>query len=119
MESENEITVMMDGDVAVFNIRGDMTVLSEPYLLKTYERAGGRGVGKLILAFNDDIYINSGGIVALSHLLMQAKANNQQVAITGISNHFKKIFAMVGISKFAAICDTVEQALSGFVMRDS
>jgi anti-anti-sigma regulatory factor len=43
--------------------------------------------------------------------MAQIKRNNQFVVITGISEHFKKIFSMVGITKFAKIYDTMETAL--------
>jgi anti-anti-sigma regulatory factor len=42
--------------------------------------------------------------------MAQIKKNNQFVVITGISEHFKKIFNMVGITKFAKIYDTMEAA---------
>ncbi|MBW2707513.1 MAG: STAS domain-containing protein [Deltaproteobacteria bacterium] len=57
------------------------------------------------------LYINSGGIALLIQLLARIKSNNQQVVITGISDHFKKIFGMVGITKFAPIYDSEEAAL--------
>jgi anti-anti-sigma regulatory factor len=33
------------------------------------------------------------------------------IGITGISDHFKKIFQMVGITKFAQIYDSVKDSL--------
>ena len=49
--------------------------------------------------------------LVLIQLLAQTQKNNQQIGITGLSDHFKKIFNMVGITKFAEIYDTHEKAL--------
>ena len=35
----------------------------------------------------------------------------EHIGITGVSDHFKKIFAMVGITRFADIHESVENAL--------
>jgi anti-anti-sigma factor len=63
------------------------------------------------LKFEEKAYINSGGIAVLIQLLAETKRNNQKIGITGLSDHFKKIFNMVGITKFAKIYNTVEEAL--------
>jgi len=48
----------------------------------------------------------------LIQILAQTKRNRQLIGITGVSDHFKKIFAMVGITKFATIYPTFEEALA-------
>ena len=55
--------------------------------------------------------VQCGGIAVLIQILAQTKKNKQQISITGLSEHFKKIFNMVGITKFAKIYDSVEAAL--------
>ena len=57
-----------------------------------------------------EAYINSGGIAVLIQILAQTRRNGQRVGITGISEHFKKIFKMVGITKFAEIFDSPDAA---------
>jgi anti-anti-sigma regulatory factor len=44
-------------------------------------------------------------------LVSAAKDHDQQVAVTGLSSHFKKIFRMVGISKLAKVFDSLEEAM--------
>ena len=44
-------------------------------------------------------------------LLTESKKYRQQVAITGISPNFTKIFEMVGITQFAPIFDDEQAAL--------
>ena len=111
MAKENEIMVETHGDVTLFDIKGDVTAFSEPFLKEAYTNANDEGARKIVLEFEEDAYINSGGIAVLIQLLAETKRNNQQIRITGLSGHFKKIFNMVGITKFAKIHNTVEEAL--------
>jgi anti-anti-sigma factor len=93
------------------DIRGDITAFSEPFLNEAYQKTSQQGAGCLLLKVEPDAYINSGGIAVLIQILAQTKRNNQQVGITGVSDHFKKIFNMVGITKFAEIHDSLDAAL--------
>ena len=111
MEKANEILLEQLGDVTLLDIRGDVTILSESFLNDAYADANSQGVSKILLKFEENAYINSGGISVLIQLLAQTQKNNQQIGITGLSDHFKKIFNMVGITKFAEIYDTREKAL--------
>ena len=112
MKQEIEIKVESHDGLTLFDIQGDVTVFSEPFLNEAYKNANDEGATKLLLKFEKSAYINSGGIAVLIQLLAKTKENNQQIGITGLSEHFKKIFNMVGITKFAKIHNTVEEALS-------
>jgi len=111
MKQEIEIKVESHGVVTLFDIQGDVTVFSEPFLNEAYKNANDEGAKKLLLKFEKSAYINSGGIAVLIQLLAKTKQNNQQIGITGLSEHFKKIFHMVGITKFAEIHNTVEEGI--------
>jgi anti-anti-sigma factor len=110
-QHSNEINLEKHGAVTLFNIRGDLTSFSEPLLSEAYQNANTQGASKILLKIEKEAYINSGGIAALIQILAQSKRNNQHIGITGVSDHFKKIFAMVGITKFADIHESVENAL--------
>ena len=111
MAKENEITLETHGAVTLFDIKGDVTASSEPILDEAYKNATHQGTNKILLKFDENAYINSGGIAVLIQILAETKKNNQQIGITGLSDHFKKIFNMVGITKFAKIYNTVDEAL--------
>ena len=110
-QSTNQINLEQHGAVTLFNIQGDLTSFSEPFLSEAYQNANTQGAGKILLKIDKEAYINSGGIAALIQILALSKRNNQHIGITGVSDHFKKIFAMVGITKFADIHESVENAL--------
>jgi anti-anti-sigma factor len=111
MLHRNEIKLEQHGSVALLDIQGDITGFSEPFLNEAYKNVDKQGASNILLKTERDIYINSGGIAVLIQILAQTKQNNQLIAITGISDHFKKIFSMVGITRFAKIYDTVDEAL--------
>ena len=111
MEQPTEIALETIGDITLFDIRGDVTALSEPFLNDAYTKAIDLNAGKILFRFTKDVYINSGGIALLIQILAETKKNKQQAGITGLSSHFKKIFNMVGITKFAKIYDTIDTAL--------
>ena len=112
MKQEIEIRLETLEEVTLFDIKGDMTVLAEPFLEEAYKNANAQGTSKILLKFDQDAYINSGGIAVLIQLLAETRRNNQQIAITGLSDHFKKIFTMVGITKFASIYNTLEEGMA-------
>jgi anti-anti-sigma factor len=111
MGNQNEITLETHGAVTLLDIKGDVTTGSDSFLKQAYQNANDQGTSKILLKFDQEAYINSGGIAVLIQLLAETKRNNQQIAITGLSDHFNKIFNMVGITKFAKIYSNVEEAL--------
>ena len=113
MQENNAIRLEQQGEVIILNIRGDVTSYSEIPLKGSYQKVVDQNARKIIFKFDKDAYINSGGIALLIQMMYQIKENKQFAAVTGISDHFKKIFNMVGITKFANIFDTVDDALEG------
>jgi len=111
MGQESDIKLENRGSVIIFNITGDVTTASDSAFKQAYESAGKSD--HILLMFNPGCYINSGGIAVLIQLLGQARQSNQKIGLTGLSDHFKKIFRMVGVTKFARIYDSVDEALGG------
>jgi anti-anti-sigma factor len=110
-QNANQIHIESRGTVTVLDIKGDITAFSESSLEEAYQQTNAQGAVKLVLTIEKEAYINSGGIAVLIQILAQTRRNDQRVAIAGISGHFKKIFKMVGITKFAEIYDSPEAAI--------
>ncbi|MFZ0927745.1 MAG: STAS domain-containing protein [Syntrophobacteraceae bacterium] len=113
MAQQNEIKLSEKDGVTIMEIRGDITVFSEPFLKEAYQSINDLKAVNVMLVFDSSAYINSGGIAMLIQLLAEARKRKQQVGITGLSEHFKKIFNMVGITRFAPIYQTLEEGLNG------
>ena len=113
MQQTNQFKLEQQNDITWLYIQGDITAQSEPVINDAYKEANDQGpVKKIIIQFEEDVYINSGGIAVLIQILAHTQKQNQQIGITGLSDHFKKIFNMVGIGKFAGIFDTAEDAVA-------
>lgn len=111
MEHKNDFKLERQNGISILKIQGDITAQSEPHINKAYKELIDQGPTQLIIIqFEEDAYINSGGIAVLIQILAQTQKNNQQIGITGLSDHFKKIFGMVGITKFARIYGSLEEA---------
>lgn len=108
----NEVKIENHGDIILLDIHGDVTAFSEPSLNSAYNQSRESASKKIILKFEEAAYINSGGIAVLIQVLAQTRRNNQKIGITGLSDHFKKVFNMVGITKFATIYPSLQDALS-------
>jgi anti-anti-sigma factor len=110
-----EITLTKQGVVTLFDIKGEMTAFSETSLSDAYKRANEGETKNIILNFNRDAYIDSAGIALLIQLLAQTQKRNQLICMTGLSNHFVKIFNMVGITRYAEIHDNIETAMEALI----
>ena len=113
MQQTNQIKLEQQNDITFLQIQGDITSQSETVINDAYKKADDHEAAqKILIQFDEDAYINSGGIAVLIQILAQTQKKNQRVGITGLSDHFKKIFNMVGISKFADIFDSAEEAVA-------
>lgn len=110
MGTETRIEVLREDGVAVFEITGDVTSASESAFTDAYRSLAFGESGKIVLRFQEESYINSGGIAVLIQLLAETHRNRQKIGITGLSPHFQKIFRMVGITRFAGIYPSAEEA---------
>ena len=111
MAVQNEIKVERHGAVTIIDISGNVNRFSEPFFKDAYAQVDSQETKKILLKFPEKVYINSEGLKVLIQLLARTNKNQQRVGIVGLSEHFKKIFRMVGITKFAKIFDNTEEAL--------
>jgi anti-sigma B factor antagonist len=99
-------------EVAVVDIKGEVTAACEPVLMSAYEAAGGT-TKRLVLNFAGLEYMNSGGIGMLVTLLVRANRQHQQLAAYGLSQHYREIFELTRLDEAITIYDNEESALNG------
>ncbi len=93
------------------DVKGDVTSSSENAFNVAYFGLDSAEVRSILIRFEDQAYINSGGIAVLIQILAETHRKSQKVGLTGLSDHFQKIFKMVGITKFAEIFPSTEDAV--------
>jgi len=69
-------------------------------------------VQKVLLEFAEDAFLNSTGIAILFDLVLPLTDQGKDVRIVHPSQHFRKVFDIVGLSKDVAIFETREAAES-------
>ena len=111
MKENTDIKLHQQGDITIMIIRGDITSYSESIFKEAYQQVLYQDARKIIIKIEKFAYINSGGVALIIQTLYKIHENKQLAAIAGVSPHFKKIFSMVGITKFAGIFDTINEAI--------
>ena len=114
MNKDIEVLVSNKGDVSMIHIKGDITAISGEAIEKAYQKVSADGAKKILLCFNTESYINSGGIAILIGIAAESKEKGQTIRLTGLSDHFQKIFHMVGLTKYTEIFPSDESALKDF-----
>ncbi len=109
------INVRKTNDVAIIDLKGDVTTLSEDTISDAFDSITKDGFNKILLNFQNVEYINSAGIAILIGMVTETRKNNQLLNIYGLSNHFEKIFKMVGLTRYTKIFNDENTALQSFL----
>jgi len=114
MNKEIQVSISKKEDVSILNVKGDITAISGETIEEAYQKVSTDGAKKILLYFDKDGYINSGGIAILIGIASESRKKEQKIRITGLSSHFQKIFHMVGLTKYTEIFPSEELALKDF-----
>ena len=114
MNKDIQVSISKKDDVSILNIKGDVTAMTGESIEEAYQKVSKGGAQKILLYFDKDGYINSGGIAILIGIASESRKNGQTIRMTGLSGHFQKIFNMVGLTKYTEIFQTEELALKDF-----
>jgi anti-sigma B factor antagonist len=98
--------------VAVLRFEGDIASTSRDAVLGAYQALPKTHVHLVLLDFTRVDYINSSGIALVIQLLIESSNAGQKVCAFGLSQHFTKVFTMVGITKYAELFPGEAEALA-------
>jgi anti-sigma B factor antagonist len=109
--ARREATAASGDSVAILALSGDIASTSKEGMLQAYHAVG--PVTKVLLDFSGVDYINSSGIAIIIQMLIEErKAGHRTIGVFGLTPHFKKVFTMVGVAKYATISDDEASALA-------
>lgn len=114
MSKDIEVSTRVKGDISVIDMKGDVTALTGQAIEDAYQQTTAAGSKKILLVFSKESYINSGGIATLIGMVSESRKKGQVIRVTGLSEHFQKIFDMVGLTKYIQIFQSEEAALEKF-----
>ena len=98
-------------DIVVISTLTDFTLSMERIMEDVYQKLCDKGYKKILFEFNPENHITSAGIAILISLIDESMKSNQKIGMTGLSGHFKNIFNLIGITRYATIYNSTEQAI--------
>jgi len=112
MTGDVQVTARFERGATIIDLAGDVTTFAEDAINKAYQDASSDGVHNIIFNFRKDDYINSAGIAILIGIVTEARKRDQRLLMTGLSTHFQKIFRMVGLTQYADLYPSLDEALA-------
>lgn len=109
---ERRISVREVDSSAVVHIQGNVTAQLEKALRDVCERLFSSGTKRLVMHFDPNASINGAGISVLTQIIMDGQKKGCLISIAGLSENFRRVIRIVGISNLVQIFDSVEAALS-------
>jgi len=111
MSDELQTEVRDLPQASVIDLSGDVTSFADSRLHASFNDASAQGKKYIILNFAGVDYINSAGIATIISILAEARQRAQQLLIVGLNDHYRKIFKMVGVARYAEIFEDERQAI--------
>ena len=108
----HQFTSVTGQAVAALRFEGDIASTSKDAVLGSYQSLPKETVKLVLLDFSKVDYINSSGIALIIQMLIGASNSGQKVSTFGLSQHFTKVFTMVGITKYSQIFPNEVDALA-------
>ena len=103
-------TECLNSETGIIALRGDITAFADDAMQAAYCQLTERGIRKIIFSFNKDDIIGSPGMAILIDIIVKAYENNQTLLMAVPSIHFQKVFGMIGITQYAQIFPSLDEA---------
>ncbi|MBI3968742.1 MAG: STAS domain-containing protein [Chloroflexi bacterium] len=117
MANEVEASVRGEGPLVAIDVAGEVTAFAEDALTRAYRAAIDRAAKYVLFDFRRATYINSAGISVLIGILTDSQQHDRRILFTGLTPHYRKIFDLMGLSRYAGIFDTEDQARQAIAER--
>ena len=99
-----------EGDQSVtIEVLGDLTASAQEPMSDAYLEACGYDARNILLKFDGESRIDSAGIAVVINLVIESQEKEQKIYIAGVSKHFRKIFELVGLTKYTHVVDSEDE----------
>lgn len=109
-----KVSTSQEGDIVVISIQGDVTADTGEVIENAYKNGSVENAPNLLLHFDEECYINSGGLAFLIDIASAGRKKEQKIHAYGLSDHFQKIFHMIGITRCIKLFPSEEAAVADF-----
>jgi anti-sigma B factor antagonist len=103
----------LNSNVAVLDIRGEVTAAAEGALMDAYTQASNGNTRAIVLNFSGLEYMNSSGIGLLVTLLIRVNRQKQKLFACGLSDHYRQIFELTRLNEAITIYASEADVLAG------
>jgi anti-sigma B factor antagonist len=111
--SEMIITELEDFGATVYKLQGRVDNDGVDLLKQCLGKAHQDGKFKLVLEMSGVEYINSAGLRILAEFLTESREKRGDLRLVGLNYRVRRVFEIVGFSKFFRIYNTVLEAIDG------
>jgi anti-anti-sigma factor len=111
MPEKLEARVRRINNLAIVQLSGDVTTFAEDIVQNAYQEATRDGRHNVAIDFSACEYINSAGIAAIIGVVTEARRQGRRMLVYGLSQHYQKIFRMVGLADYVEMCATEAEVL--------
>ncbi len=87
----------------IVTLGGDISSEAEKQMTEAFAESESNKVPALRLRFLPGVTMTSSGIAVLITMTSRARKQRRRVVVEGLSPHYRKIFDMIGLSKFVTI----------------
>lgn len=102
----------LSGAVTI-DMHGDINAFADAELSEAYSTAENYNPSRVVLNFTDVNYINSTGIALIVGLLARARKAHRDMAVYGLTDHYKDIFQITRLADFMTIYTDETSAIQG------
>ncbi|NDV18493.1 response regulator [Pseudodesulfovibrio sp. JC047] len=99
-------------EAVVIGVRGNVSTHTIPYLADALTKGKEFEKPVTLIDFEENASINGAGITGLAELLKENKAQGKRIVLAGLSSNFKSVFETVGITRYAELFDSRDEALT-------
>jgi anti-anti-sigma factor len=107
-----EAALRREGGTVIIDLAGQIDSFAEERLNAVYQEAAAATPEGIVLNFSAVQYINSTGIALIVGLLAQARKARRELAVFGLSDHYRQIFEITRLADFMSIFPDEESALT-------
>lgn len=113
MSSALKIETRKTDNATVIGLVGDVNSDGDAAIKGAYRAAVAEGAKAILFEMSKTAYINTSGISVLISVVMEAKKAGHKILVSGVSQHYKKVFDLVRFSVYVTMYPDEASALAG------
>lgn len=110
---QHEVEARQEGDILVVHIQGSLNAYSEGLLREAYQQGVDARVRRVVLEFEPSTSVNGAGIAILTQLVLDSEKDGVEIVMAGLSENFRRVFDIVGLTRMVRLYPTVTEACHG------